>query len=373
MRLRLNFKKTRDGEIDGYIVTMIVYSGEVRYERYEDLQSLKDAGLISARPHPKHPLTIYNYTAKAQHMPVAEWTEAMKDCRGLILDNEGNIVGRPFRKFWNAGQTTAPANESFCVWEKLDGSLGIVCTYAGERIAATRGSFESEQAIWLEDWLERNHADFWPSGETYLFEIIFPANRIVVDYGDRAEAVLLAVMSPDCVDRWQLFEWCRRFKKARKFDGIKDFETINSDPQFAGSEGFVVQYESGYREKVKLDEYCRLHRLITQCSTRTICEMLRTGAGVQELLDRVPVKFAEWVNGQCAGIRKNAERFRDDADTLFGGRPPCETRKDFAKWATKQDNPSLLFALLDGKDISAQCWKLAEPKWATPFRKDIDA
>jgi RNA ligase len=307
-------------------------------------------------------------------MPVAEWTEALKDCRGLILDADGNIVGRPFRKFWNAGQTTAPSNEPFCVWEKMDGSLGIVCVYAGERIAATRGSFESDQAIWLQDWLERNHADFWPSGETYLFEIIFPANRIVVDYGDRAEAVLLSVMSPDCADQWNLFEACHRFKKARRFDGISEFSTINSDPLFAGAEGFVVQYESGYREKVKLEEYCRLHRLITQYSTRTIWEMLRSGAGVQELLDRVPVEFAEWVTGQATAISVRFEWAKLTAMNAFSANAHLmPDRKCFAEWAKKEMYPSLLFLLLDGKSIDDACWKLAEPKWATPFRKDIDA
>jgi len=344
----------------------------VIYPYFKALSQLQADGMISARAHSHHPLTIYNYTAKAQHTPVSEWTEPMKDCRGLILDKTGEIVGRPFRKFWNAGQQQPPANESFHVWEKLDGSLGIVCYYAGERIVATRGSFESDQAKWFQDWIERNHPDFWPSGETYLFEILYPANRIVVDYGDRAEAVLLSVMSPDCVDLWHLFESCNRFRKARRFDGA-DFSTINSDPQFAGAEGFVIQYESGYREKLKLDEYCRLHRLITQCSTRTIWEMLKAGSGIQELLDRVPVEFAEWVETQASAIRGTAERCNDEAWTLMGGRPKCETRKDFALWAVKQRNSSLLFALLDGKDITDQCWKLAEPKWATPFRKDIDA
>lgn len=305
---------------------------------------------------------------------MAEWTEAMKDCRGLILDDEGEIVGRPFRKFWNMEQVADQIpNEPFQVWEKLDGSLGIVCSYAGERIVATRGSFESDQAIWFRRWLDTKFPDFTPSGESWLFEILFPENRIVVDYGDRKEGVLLAVMSPDGVDLQVLFNGGKKFRKARKFDGMTAFDSINSDPQFAGTEGFVVQFESGFRCKVKLEEYKRLHRLITQCSTRTIWELLKVGTGIQELLDRVPEEFAEWVRAQAGGIRAAAESYRDNADTLFGGRPACETRKDFAMWAKGQHNQSLLFLLLDGRDITEACWKLAEPKWSTPFRKDIDA
>ena len=348
--------------------------GTMKYEHFEALPALVAGGLISARPHPRHPLTVYNYSAKAQHMPVGEWNDPLKDCRGLILDAAGEIVGRPFRKFWNSGQMEAPKNESFQVWEKLDGSLGIVCYYAGERIVATRGSFESDQAVWLRNWLDKNFDDFYPSGETYLFEILYPANRIVVDYGNRAEAVLLSVMSPDCIDLWHMFESNHRFKKAKRFDGIADFSAINSDPQFSGSEGFVVQYESGYREKVKLDEYCRLHRLITQVSTRTIWEMLRAGVSTQELLDRVPEDFAGWVESVIEDLRTKHASLKSMAEFYFSTEGnKFETRKDFALWAMKEDNPSLLFALLAGKDITEQCWKLAEPRWAMPFRKDIDA
>lgn len=307
-------------------------------------------------------------------MPLSEWTEAMKDCRGLILDDAGEIVGRPFRKFWNMEQVADQIPpEPFQVWEKLDGSLGIVCAYAGERIVATRGSFESDQAIWFKRWLDAKYSDFTPSGETWLFEILYPENRIVVDYGDRKEAVLLSVMSPDGVDLPGLFERCARFRRAKRFDGMTAFDAINTDPKFAGQEGFVVQWQSGFRAKVKLEEYKRLHRLITQCSTRTIWEMLRAGSGVQELLDRVPEEFGAWVREQVSALNSDWHDTFSGALTAFANSPCREPRKDFAEWAKKQQNCGLLFSLLDSKDIKDSVWKLVEPKWATPFRKDIDA
>jgi len=347
----------------------------MKYPLFHELPALKEAGLVSARPHPKHPLTVYNYTAKAQHMPIAEWTEAMKDCRGLILDDAGEIVSRPFRKFWNYEQVMDQIpNEPFVVWEKLDGSLGIVASYAGERIVATRGSFESDQAIWFRYWLDTKHSEFTPSGETWLFEVLFPENRIVVDYGDRKEGVLLAVMSPDGVDLHDLFDGSTRFRKARRFDGLTDFTSINSDPQFASQEGFVVEYASGFRVKVKLEEYVRLHRLITQCSTRTIWEMLRIGAGVQELLDRVPEEFAVWVNEQVTAMQADHARVSADARHAFVELRPLAllSRKDFAMAAKARENCSLLFLLLDDKDISDAVWKLVEPRWSTPFKREVD-
>lgn len=346
----------------------------MKYPLFHELPQLRTDGMISARRHPVHPLTVYNYSAKAQHEPLTGWTEAMKDCRGLILDDDGEIVGRPFRKFWNLDQVAASLPDGdFTVWEKLDGSLGIVASWAGERIVATRGSFESDQAVWFRRWLDAKHRDFTPSGETWLFEILYPENRIVVDYGDRKEAVLLTVMAPDCADLPELFESSTRFRKARRFDGLTDFAAIDRDPQFAGQEGFVVQWPDGFRAKVKLEEYKRLHRLITQCSTRTIWELLKSGGDTQEITDRVPVEFAEWVNTQAVGMLTRLTLIELGAQELFASHPSAETRKDFAMWAKEQENPSLLFSLLDGKSIREACWKLVEPKWATPFRQDIDA
>jgi RNA ligase len=346
----------------------------MKYPHFECLEQLKADGLISARRHPSHPLTVYNYSAKAQHSPLTDWSEPLRDCRGLILDDSGEVIGRPFRKFWNYEQVLDQIpSEPFQVWEKLDGSLGIVCSYAGERIVATRGSFESDQAIWLRDWLNAKHHDFTPSGETYLLEIIYPENRIVVDYGKCKEAVLLAVMSPDCVDLSSLFESCGRFRKARRFDGMGGFDEINSDPKFAGQEGFVVQWQGGFRAKVKLDEYKRLHRLITQCSTRTIWELLKTGAGIQELIDRVPDEFGAWVREKSTEIQQVKCMAEFEAHRLIdANRDLLPIRKVFAEWAKGQKNSHLLFRLLDGKDITEACWKLAEPEWATPFRSGVD-
>ena len=194
----------------------------IKYPLFHQLPGLVADRTISARPHPRFPLVIYNYTIKAVFTPPVDWTDAMRDCRGLILDLEGNIVGRPFRKFWNYSQVLdqVPADEPFEVWEKVDGSLGIIASYEGERVVATRGSFDSDQAKWLSEWLDRNHPDFLPGGETWLTEIVYPANRIVVDYGQREDAILLSVMSPDGTELKDLFESSTRFTKARRFDGI---------------------------------------------------------------------------------------------------------------------------------------------------------
>lgn len=349
----------------------------MQYAFPNEISALVAEKLVTARRHPRLPLTIYNYTVTAQFKNPSEWPEPLKDCRGLILDDHGEIVARPFKKFWNYEQVAdqIPNGEAFSVFEKVDGSLGIVATYCGERIVATRGSFESDQAKWFAHWLNERHPTFYPSDTTWLFEIVYPENRIVVDYGATKAAFLLAVQTADAMSQWNLFYGCQRFRKASRFDGLKDFSTINSAPQFAGQEGFVIVWESGFRAKVKLEEYKRLHRLITQCSTRTIWELLRSGKGVDELIDHVPNDFRSWVSGNAALLAGNhrdiCSATREDFSRI--GHLSASSRKDFAQSAKACRNPGLLFSLLDGKDITDSVWRLVEPQWSTPFRTDTDA
>jgi len=80
---------------------------------------------VRVNKHPDRDLFIYNYTAKAQYDRV--WNEITLQCRGLILDASGNIIARPFPKFFNLGEMedqVIPALP-FDVFEKMDGSLGI--------------------------------------------------------------------------------------------------------------------------------------------------------------------------------------------------------------------------------------------------------
>ena len=87
------------------------------------------------------------------------------------------------------------------VFEKLDGSLGVVYREPTSRrwSVATRGSFDGEQARWATQRL-RSDDRLTPlprEDRTYLLEVIYPANRVVVDYGDREDLVLLDVLALD--------------------------------------------------------------------------------------------------------------------------------------------------------------------------------
>src|SRR5260370_29373116 len=149
-----------------------------------------DEGYIVKHKHPTADLYIYNYTSKTQFD--GYWTPETKACRGLILDEQGLVVARPFEKFFTLEQHPEPLPvEPFDVFEKLDGSLGILYWIDAEPFIATRGSFNGEHAERANRILHAKYSGLFSGLDrrvTYLFEIIYPQNRIVVDYGEIGRA-----------------------------------------------------------------------------------------------------------------------------------------------------------------------------------------
>src|SRR5690242_13723962 len=148
---------------------------------------LEEEGYITIQEHPTAELWILNYSQKCQF--AGYWTAETMQCRGLIVDTDFRIVARPFVKFFNLEQHLAMEgmpvlrwDQPYVIQEKMDGSLGILYWADGVPCIATRGSFISDQAVFATNLLRTRYVqvEFAPQ-YTYLFEIIYPANRIVVD------------------------------------------------------------------------------------------------------------------------------------------------------------------------------------------------
>jgi len=149
------------------------------------LNEYYEKGLLYKQVHPRFPLVIWNYSEKVQYEGL--WDDLTLMCRGLITDNKGNIIVKPFGKFFNyeevenKGIVPWSSSEYVYIQEKMDGSLGILFKYEGEWVMATRGSFTSDQAIkGLEiatNDLNLKYAGLEPS-IAYLVEIIYSDSNL---------------------------------------------------------------------------------------------------------------------------------------------------------------------------------------------------
>ncbi len=138
----------------------------------EEVNKYVAKGLVDKCQHKELPIAIYKYSRNCQFEWI--WDEVTMNMRGTVLDGEGNLIARTFPKFFNIDESNIP-NLPFEVFEKLDGSLGILFFYAGEWHLATQGSFYSDQAIYGKEILDRNnlYVDVLSKDFTYLFEIIY--------------------------------------------------------------------------------------------------------------------------------------------------------------------------------------------------------
>ena len=313
------------------------------------------------------PLSLFTYTNQCTYSKA--WNPFTLSARGLILDTEAKrVAAYPFPKFFNYGETEWRPDPAmpFTVTEKLDGSLGIVFHNNGRWRVATKGSFFSEQAQWAERWLAGKEAPLVP-GFTYLFEIIYPENRIVVPYSFSG-MVLLSAYNPDGweIARVKLPDGFRKVGLAAEGASIDDLLAAAKSLK-ADKEGFVVRWGDGHRVKIKGDEYCRLHRLISGVTPLAVWEAMLAQDDTEKIRMDLPEEFRKDVDSILSllstrlgsiveDVERARERFAGSTDKEVGislaSLPDhvralvFQARKRGASWATDPMTRRKLFSFI---------------------------
>ncbi|GAB7110129.1 hypothetical protein JCM4814A_84440 [Streptomyces phaeofaciens JCM 4814] len=385
----------------------------------QELTAAIEAGHVTRKAHPELPLSIYTYTRTCQYERV--WNVVTTRCRGLVVDDgTGEIVALPLPKFFNvgeheAGQPYAPVlpDEPFEVYDKVDGSLAVVFHYADRWRVASKGSFISTQATWAQRLLDGQDTSRLVPGVTYLAEILYPENRIVVDYGERRDLVLLAAFAKDGTE-------VALTEAATHWEGIGSVVTVWPAMPLADllamadanrlpggraatgtdAEGFVLRFASGVRAKAKLAEYVRLHKVLTGVTERDIwrghgiqrfahlpakqvgqalgcsAEDIEASGGrpLDALLEQVPDEFDAWVRGVIAGIEKQMGDREQAIDAAYRSLAPLVgDRAAFARAAKELPDPALrpaMFLRLDGRETELVTYRSIRPEAADPFKTD---
>lgn len=339
---------------------------------------------INEQKHDHLPLIIWNYKHSCQHDKA--WDVYTRTTRGLVTDIEGNVIARPFPKFFNIGEIPEASLENLPfeipqITEKMDGSLGIQYYDNDLPSITTRGSFNSDQAIFATEWIRaRYRRDDFKEGYTYLYEIIYPENRIVVDYRGEKKLTLLAIINIETGEELDLKEEAERLKITypKVFEGVlaEALDMMSSLP--GNEEGFVARYKNGLRIKMKGEEYIRLHRLITNFSTKSIWECLKNNQNLDSILQDVPDEFYIWTKKKETELKERHSKLVSMAYKIHKKANEFNTRKDQAMYVqekTKENRAvqALVFGYLDGKEVNKMAWKFLKPKYELPFKTDIDS
>jgi hypothetical protein len=325
-------------------------------------------GWLIKQVHPELPLIIWNYSQNTQYEGF--WDEITLQCRGLVTDEDGNVIARPFKKFFNFEENKHTPTKEFEVFEKMDGSLGILFCYNEKWHLATRGSFTSDQSIKGKELLSKYNLDFLSPGYTYMFEIIFHENRIVCDY-DFEDLVMLACIETTDGGEVDIHSgyYEQEFNVVKKYDDVTDYKLLK-DKINDNAEGFVIKFSNGERMKIKGEEYLRLHRIMTTISTKSVWEILLNDECVEDYLVDVPDEFFDIIKEYENELRDNFINLETEHINIFRaiqamGYREIDKRREFAEVANESKIPSVLFSMLDGKDYSKAIWQYLKPK----FRK----
>lgn len=366
-----------------------------------DLQPFEERiadGRIRRQWHPSGELQILNYTQRTDYESL--WDAYTELARGLILDTDGNIVSRSFKKFWNLNDERFPQtmtgnlpDEFPVITHKEDGYLAVSYTLHGITSLASRGSFTSEYARWATEWFYREDRierrqqaiSMWPE-YTFVFEILYPHRRIVVDNSAQYGLVLLAMIRNETgrsvggashkdvlnvMGRLMDIPVVHHYNTHTLEDCIELQKSIKGTEQ----EGFVAYFpHADFRVKIKGEDYCRIHRICTRLTKRRIWEMLK--AGDTEQLDSVrealPSVYRNWLEWQAASLTAaHRDRcVRAEAQVMTGGLFG-ENRKAFVESVRRKD-PGIFsetMCLYDGNREKAEivAWKALRPDHETPL------
>ena len=204
-------------------------------------------------------------------------------------------------------------------------------------------------------------------------------NRIVVDYGNMYDLVLLTAIETASSFELAYDDLLRIYSKyftvVKKYDltinNLNDLKRLEED----NKEGFVVKFEDGFRVKVKFTEYVRLHGILTNVSNLTIWEHLKSNYNFDELLDRVPDEFYDWLQKTVNVLQTKFNDIEREAlkefQTIYYVNGITE-RPAFAAQATKSDLRGILFKLYDKRSYSEIIWKMIRPVYSKPFKDGLE-
>ncbi len=342
-----------------------------------DLKSILDdyvkKGLVMVNKHPDADLYIYNYSQKVQYEKL--WDEITLQCRGLIMDGSGNIVSRPFKKFFNYEELVQKEGfefpkGNFHIQDKMDGSLGITYWIGDECFIATRGSFTSEQSVYANNLLQTLYKDALSGLQkdlTYLFEIIYPDNRIVVDYMGESNLTHLATIEtktgkelfPESIG----IPFVETYGNQSAANELPRVHRLQNQIPYNNKEGVVITFDNGFKCKIKHPEYVRLHRIMTNMTPKSIWESMRDGDDILKVIEDTPDEFhkeisdiVEDLTDKFNDIREEYQAIVDKTAHMFG------SRKEMAIFAQDLKHPAVYFAIADGKPADHIIWKLIKPK-----------
>ena len=238
------------------------------------LQHYVKETFICYEKHPFADLHIYGYY-ESPDAPVV-WDDISKNCRGIILDGSGNVVELPFEKFWtfkqyisddlvllNDNRIMQIPQGKFRITEKVDGTMVTLYWVDEKPYLATQRSFTNVKAIEATKILYEKYSHLFNTFNkryTYVFEAIYPETKVLIQYGDTRDLILIGMIDKETgkpVPVQEIgFRICKDYTPL--YGNITDFDDLAA-LNLPNQEGFVIYFDNGDMMKLKFPWYKNAH------------------------------------------------------------------------------------------------------------------
>ena len=229
------------------------------------------------------------------------WFNFALQSRGVVLDkNTLEIVGYPFDKFFNINERPEYREDEVLrhlknatkvsLTDKKDGTLISVFNHNNKTYITTNGSLDNEYINWAWKLFNEKYKDFIenvPDNYTFIFEMIIPESKVVIDYGNMRKLFLIGIREMKNY-RFLSYEKMTDFAKNNNLDiteedDFSDIKTLikkSNSLREANKEGWVLRItepNEDYFVKIKLAEYFELHRMVSRISFKRVYNLYVTG------------------------------------------------------------------------------------------------
>lgn len=291
-----------------------------------------------------------------------------RECRGLIFDADGNLMSRPFHKFFNINEReetqthVVDMSQPHAIMEKMDGSMIRPILVDGYLRLATKMGV-THVAMQAEEWLAAQDPSLkeWMrqcvrDSVTPIFEWVSPFNQIVLAY---EEADLVYLGTRDNATGAYVMDTSCPFTTVPRYGSVEGniLEYIDRQRGREGREGDIIRFSDGHMVKIKNDWYVRIHKTVDRITfDRNIVDLIVN----EEVDDVVPMLPAV----QVERIRDFETRFWDafksteDALSMLYleakndyGNDRKRIALEFIPTLECKEDAQFIFRMLDGHDI----------------------
>lgn len=244
-------------------------------------------------------LFVLKYARRVFYDALWKTSPILNELRGLVVDDEYNVVCRPFTKIFNyleeGGGKTWTDSTMVLVTKKLNGFMAGVTNVNGTMIVSTTGSLDSDFVSMATEYLKDIKVTDLATHHTYMFEICHPNDPHIIE--EKIGAHFLAIVEHDLGTTHYKFDMSSVMENALKAfeplgiicsddDDIPTawkFGDLKAELKVCRHEGFVAINPETY-ETIKLKSpYYLFKKFLARVSTDKLISWMRAGQAIKRV------------------------------------------------------------------------------------------